>query len=99
MAGKRGGRRHSTTSFSESVVVAGTSYQMCNRRFSILQSGEVLTSVNNDNSANFSGEKSTMINSVCLFFDNTRKNLRSNLVLESEGLYWFCACVVEFPRW
>ena len=37
MAGKRGSRRHSTTSFSESVVVAGTSYQMlevlafCNR--------------------------------------------------------------------
>ena len=34
---KRGSRRHSTTSFSESVVVAGTSYQMlevlafCNR--------------------------------------------------------------------
>ena len=28
MAGKRGSRRHSTTSFSESVVVAGTSYQM-----------------------------------------------------------------------
>ena len=37
LAGKRGSRRHSTTSFSESVVVAGTSYQMlevlafCNR--------------------------------------------------------------------
>ena len=28
MAGKRDSRRHSTTSFSESVVVAGTSYQM-----------------------------------------------------------------------
>ena len=28
LAGKRGSRRHSTTSFSESVVVAGTSYQM-----------------------------------------------------------------------
>ena len=37
LAGKRGSRRHSTTSFSESVVLAGTSYQMlevlafCNR--------------------------------------------------------------------
>ena len=37
MAGKRGSRRHSTTSFNESVVVAETSYQMleaatfCNR--------------------------------------------------------------------
>ena len=28
LAGKRGSRRHSTTSFSENVVVAGTSYQM-----------------------------------------------------------------------
>ena len=27
-AGKRGSRRHSTTSFSESVIVARTSYQM-----------------------------------------------------------------------
>ena len=50
MAGKRGSRRHSTTSFSENVVVAGTG-------FSILQSGEVLASFNNDNSVNFSGEK------------------------------------------
>ena len=60
MAGKRGSRRHSTTSFSESVVVAGTSYQISVsnfRSFSILQSGEGSTSFNNDNSANFSGEK------------------------------------------
>ena len=28
LAGKRDSRRHSTTSFSENVVVAGTSYQM-----------------------------------------------------------------------
>ena len=28
LAGKRGNRRHSTTSFSKSVVVAETSYQM-----------------------------------------------------------------------
>ena len=60
MAGKRGSRRHSTTSFSESVVVAGTSYQISVsnvRSFSILQSGEGSTSFNNDNGANFSGEK------------------------------------------
>ena len=30
LAGKRGSRRHSTTSFSENVEVAGTSYQMLN---------------------------------------------------------------------
>ena len=28
LAGKCGSRRHSTTSFSENVIVAGTSYQM-----------------------------------------------------------------------
>ena len=28
LAGKRGSRRHSTTGFSENVVVAGTSYQL-----------------------------------------------------------------------
>ena len=28
LAGKRDSRRHSTTSFSENVVVEGTSYQM-----------------------------------------------------------------------
>ena len=59
LAGKRGSRRPSTTSFSEIVVVTETSYQMldvlafCNR-------DRVLTSFNNDNSVYFSGEKSTM---------------------------------------
>ena len=38
LAGKRDSRRHSTTSFSESVVVAGTSYQMI-EVLSFLQSG------------------------------------------------------------
>ena len=65
--GKSGSRRHSTASFSESVVVAGTSYQML-ELFSILQSGEGSTSFNNDNSANVSGEKSTMKNSGVSIF-------------------------------
>ena len=39
LAGKRGSRRHSTTSFSENVVVAGKGYQRT--RFG---SGEGLTS-------------------------------------------------------
>ena len=47
LAGKRGSRRHFTTSFTELNV----------RNFSILQSGEVFTSFNNDDSAYFSGEK------------------------------------------
>ena len=79
LAGKRGSRRHSTTSFSESVVVAGTSYQISVsnvRSFSILQSGEGSTSFNNDNSANFSGEKSTMkISGVSIFLTIREKTL------------------------
>ena len=72
MAGKRGSRRHSITSFSENIVVAGTSLISNVRRFSILQSGEVLNSFNNDDSAYLSGEKSTMMNSgVSIFFDST----------------------------
>ena len=56
MEGKSGSRRHSTTSFSVNVLVAGTSYQML-EVLSFLQSGEVLTSFINDNSVNFSGDK------------------------------------------
>ena len=75
LAGKRGSRRHSTTSFSESVVEAGTTYQLL-RSFSILQSGEGSTSFNNDNSANFSGEKSTMkISGVSTFLTIPEKTL------------------------
>ena len=53
------------------------------RSLSIFQLGEGSTSLNNDNSANFSGEKKY----------NTRKNFKSNLVLvvvlvlESKVLY------------
>ena len=43
------------------------------RSFSILQTGEVLTSFKNDNIANFSGKKSTMKNPRVSTFDNTRK--------------------------
>ena len=50
-------RHHSTTSFSENVVVVETSYQMLEVFFLFLRSGEGLTSFNLDNSANFSCEK------------------------------------------
>ena len=56
MVGKHGSRRHSTTSFSQRVVVAGGGLSNV-RSFSILQSGEGSTSFKNDNSANFSGEE------------------------------------------
>ena len=47
------------------------------RSFSILQSGEGSTSFNNDNSANFSGEKKCNEEfRENLFFDNTRKNFK-----------------------
>ena len=67
LAGKRDSLRHSTTSFSEEVVVAGTSYQML-ESFSILVSGEGLTSCSINNPANFFGEKSTVKLSWVSFF-------------------------------
>ena len=63
------------------------------RSFSISQSREVLTFFNNDNCANFFGEKKVQSTiSGCLFFEITRKKFKSNivvvvvLVLESKGL-------------
>ena len=55
LARKRGSRRHSTTSLSE--CRSGENKKSNVRSFIILQSGEALTSFNNDNSANLSGEK------------------------------------------
>ena len=77
LAGKRGSRRHSTTSFSESVVVAGTSYQMlevlafCNRERAQPPSMTITV-------LTFLVKKSTIKNSRVSIF---RKNFKSNLVL------------------
>ena len=75
MAGKLGSRRHSTTSFSKNVVMTETSYQM----LEVLRTREGLTSFNIDNSAIFSNEKRSFPG--CLFLENTRKNVKLNLVL------------------
>ena len=56
LAGKSGSRRHSTTSFSENVEVAETSYQML-QVLSLFGSGEGVTSFTKGNRANFSSEK------------------------------------------
>ena len=57
LAGKLDSGRHSTTSFSENVVMAGTSYQM----YEVLKfyniSGEGLTSLSINNRTNFFGKK------------------------------------------
>ena len=47
------------------------------RSFMILRSGEVLTSSNKNNSANISGEESTMKHLIrrYLFFNSTREKL------------------------
>ena len=52
LAGKRGSCRHSITSFNENIEVAGTSFQMLEV---VACWNQVLTSFNDDNSANFSG--------------------------------------------
>ena len=78
MAGKCDSRCHSTTSFSESLVVVEIT--------TIIITGvEVLlflASSNKDNSANFSGEESTIkLSGVSIFFIIYAKKFKSNLVL------------------
>ena len=65
------------------------------RSFIILRLAEGLTSFNKDNSANSSGESKVQWSLLeCLFFENTRKNVQSNLlivvvlVIEPKGLYY-----------
>ena len=93
MAGKRGSRRHSTTSFSENVVVAGTSYEMLEVLAFCNWERAHATSFNNDNSANFFGEKKYNEEFRDVYFLTTRqKNFKRNLILvvvlfrESKGL-------------
>ena len=71
LEGKRGSRRQSTTRGR-----SGGNKLSDVRSFIILLSREGLTSFNNDNSTNFSGEKKVQWRIPgCLFFDNTRKKL------------------------
>ena len=56
LAGKRDGRRPSAMIFSGNVVVAGNKLSNVTS-FTFKRSGAGLTSSNEDNSANFSGEK------------------------------------------
>ena len=64
IAGKRNSRHHSTTSFS------GNRNKLVSRR----SWENFKTFFNENNCANFSGEKSTMRPSGVGFFENTRKN-------------------------
>ena len=80
MAAKRDSRRHSTSSFSEIVVLWDKSYRVFNIGFIILRLGDSLTSFNQDNSAK--SKRCTMSYPGCLLFENTReKNFKLNLVL------------------
>ena len=78
LAGKRDSRRHSTTSFSEIVVVAGTSYQIVEVFFA---TGRGLK----NNRTNFQVKNSTMkLSGLNIFrLENTRKKkkMKLNLVL------------------
>ena len=72
LAGKRGSRRKSTKRGR-----SGGNKLSNVRSFIILLSGEDLTSFNNDDSTNFSGEKKKVQWRIMgfLYFDNTRKKL------------------------
>jgi len=60
------------------LLMGETNYQML-KVLLFLRSGEGLTSSNKDNSANFSGEKSTMKHSGVSTFLQYAKNFKSNL--------------------
>ena len=91
LAGKRESRRHSTTSFSENVVMAKTSYQTL-EVLSLCDWERVLSKRR--------GEKGQWSLSGSLFFENTQKNLKANLVvvvvlvLKPKGL--FCVQSANF---
>ena len=92
MAAKRDSRRHSTSSFSDNVVLWDKSYSVIG--FIISRLADSLTSSNQDNTAN--SKRCTMSYPGCLLFENTReKNFKLNLVLvvvlvlESKGLYYY----------
>ena len=82
LAGKCGSHCHSTTSFSENVVVAETTYQIlevlsfCDQERAqplSINITELYLLVNQKYNEAFQGE--------CLFFENKQKNFQSNLVL------------------
>ena len=82
----------STTSFSENVEVAKTSYQIV-RSFITLRSGESVTSFAKVNGANFLVKNGNMKLSGESIFSECAKNVKSNLILavvlvleESKGL-------------
>ena len=83
----RDSRRHSTSSFSENVVVVETTYQILEVVFLHLRLGDGLTSFIENNSANFSGEISASklsgmsIQCFFSFFEYPRKRKKSNLAV------------------
>ena len=79
LVGKRDSRRHSTTGFSENVVVAGTSYQLL-EVLSFCYRESAKPSPIKVNSLIFQVKKST-IKLSRLLFEITRKNLKLNPVL------------------
>ena len=75
--------------FTKMLVVAETSFVSCQMLgdFISLRSGEGLTSFSKKNRAYFPGEKKVQWSFPgCWRFENTRKSLKLNLVLESKGL-------------
>ena len=73
-------------------LVSGQKFNIEFYRFCYLRLGDSLTSFNQDNSANFFGEKDVQRSYPgCLLFENTRKNFKSNLAL-------VVVLVLEDPR-
>ena len=93
LEGKRGSGRQSTTRGR-----SGGNKLSDVRSFIILLSGEGLTSFNNDNSTNFSGEKKKDNEELTIREKNFKSNLVLvvGLVLQSKGLYSHNSWTVNF---
>ena len=96
-AGKSDSRRHSTTGFSENVVVTGTSLVINWKKFYQLAIGEDLTSFSINNCSNISGEKKKgkwIELSGAPYSENTPGNIKLSLilvlVLKSKALDCYC---------
>ena len=92
LAGNGGSRCHSTTSKFTRECRSCVDKLSNVRSFIILQSGEGLTSLNNDNSANFSGEKKCNEEFQGVYFLTIREKTLNEIsysksFLESKGLY------------
>ena len=85
LAGKRDNRCHSTTDFGENLVVAEANYQML-EVFSVLQSWEILTSLNRITVLTFLVEKDSKPR---LIYKDINTKRTSQKISHEHMIYWW----------